>query len=76
MAHENNLPATGFIRLKDTLGPHGPIPLSRSAWYAGVKEGRFPKPVKLGLRAVGYNVDDIRALLAQFDSQNTEEGKS
>lgn len=72
----NTLPTTGFIRLKEILGPNGPLPISRSSWFAGVKEGRFPKPVALGPRTSGYKVEDIRALLAQFDGQSTEGGES
>ena len=45
-----NLPQTGFVRLNAIIAPNGPIPVGRSTWWAGVKEGRFPKPVKLGLR--------------------------
>jgi len=45
-----NLPATGLLRLRQVLAPEGPIPVSKSTWWAGVKDGRFPKPVKLGTR--------------------------
>ncbi len=72
----NPFPATGYVRLGQILGPKGPLPISRSSWFAGVKSGRFPKPVALGLRSKGYKVEEIRALLAQFDSQSTEGGKS
>jgi len=44
-----------FLRLKQVLGdpaadpPLKPIiPVSKSTWWAGVKTGRFPQPVKLG----------------------------
>jgi prophage regulatory protein len=57
------LPQTGFLRLPSILGPAGPIPVSRSTWWAGVKEGRFPKPVKLGPRITAWRVEDIRALI-------------
>lgn len=70
------LPPTGFIRLNAVLGPNGPLPISRSSWFAGIKDGRFPKPVALGPRTSAYRVEDIRALLAQFDGQSTEGGKS
>ncbi len=76
MDRKNNLPSSGFIRLNQVLGPDGPIPLSRSSWYAGIKEGRFPKPVALGPRTKAYRVEEIRALLAQFDGQSTEGGQS
>lgn len=35
--------------------------LSRSTIYAWMKEGAFPKPVKLGARLVGWMDTDIEA---------------
>ena len=57
------LPATGFLRLRYILAPLGPIPVSRSTWWAGVKDGRYPKPVKLGPRITAWRVEDIRTLI-------------
>lgn len=57
------LPKTGFVRLPSILAPYGPIPVSKSTWWAGIKTGRFPKPVKLGLRITAWRVEDIRALI-------------
>lgn len=57
------LPNTGFLRLPSIIAPKGPIPVSRSTWWAGVKEGRYPKPVKLGPRITAWRVEDIRALI-------------
>ena len=63
------LPETGFLRIKDIIAPYGPIPVSKSTWWAGVKSGRFPQPVKsLGLRITFWRVDDIRAWI---DRQKT-----
>ncbi|WP_420434739.1 helix-turn-helix transcriptional regulator [Hyphobacterium sp.] len=59
----NGLPATGYLRLRDILGPKGPIPVSKSTWWAGVKDGRFPQPIKLGSRITVWRVEDIRALI-------------
>ncbi len=56
------LPQSGFVRLSAILAPNGPIPVSRSTWWAGVKDGRFPKPVKLSRRVTAWRVEDIRAL--------------
>ena len=63
MPNLTDLPATGFIRLASILAPTGPIPVSKSTWWAGVKDGRFPKPVKLGPRITAWRVEDIRALI-------------
>ena len=63
MALNDGLPESGFIRLKGILAPRGPIPVSKSTWWAGVASGRYPKPVKLGQRFTAWRVDDIRKLI-------------
>lgn len=66
----NQFPETGFLRLPQIIGdpkakpPIPPIiPVKKSCWWAGVRSGRFPKPVKLG-RCTMWRVEDIRALIA------------
>jgi hypothetical protein len=66
----SKLPDSGFVRLPQIIGnpksePAIPpvIPVCRSAWWAGVKSGRYPQPVKLGPRTTAWRVDDIRALI-------------
>lgn len=66
----HHLPETGFLRLSQIIGrpkasPPIPaiIPVGKSAWWAGVKSGRYPKPIKLGLRTTAWRVEDIRALI-------------
>ena len=53
-----------FYRLAEIVGDpkkgvKGLIPLSRSSWLKGVKEGEYPAPVKLGSRAVAWRAKDI-----------------
>ena len=60
-------PKTGLVRVKQILAPLGPIPVSKSTWWAGVKEGRFPQPLKLGPRTTVWRVEDIRSL---YESSN------
>jgi prophage regulatory protein len=60
---KDDLPKTGFVRLTSILAPLGPIPVGRSTWWAGVKIGRFPQPVKLGPRTTVWKVEDIRKLI-------------
>jgi predicted DNA-binding transcriptional regulator AlpA len=64
------LPPTGYLRLAQIVDdakaqPPIPalIPVSKSTWWAGVKTGRFPAPVKLGPRITAWRVEDIRALI-------------
>ena len=66
MPQPNHLPAEGFVRLRDIIGPAGLIPISRSSWYAGVKDGRFPKPIKLGRRSAAWRVEEIRDLIRRL----------
>ena len=42
------------------------IPVSKSGWFAGIRAGRYPKPVQLGARAVAWRASDIRALVASL----------
>jgi prophage regulatory protein len=39
------------------------LPISASTWWAGVKCGKFPKPIKLGQRITVWRSDEIDALL-------------
>ena len=39
------------------------IPISKSSWWAGVKSGRFPKPMKLGPKTTAWRADEIFALI-------------
>ena len=63
MAQHATLPETGLVRLTSILAPRGPIPVSKSTWWAGIKSGRFPKPVKLGPRTTAWRVEDVRRLI-------------
>jgi predicted DNA-binding transcriptional regulator AlpA len=55
------LPLEGYARLPQVLATY---PVSKSTWWAGVKSGRYPKPVKLGPRTTAWRVSDIRALIS------------
>lgn len=62
MADHDHLPETGFVRLRDVLRV---FPVSRSTWWAGVKDGRFPAAVKLGPKITAWRVSDIRDLIVR-----------
>lgn len=57
------LPNTGFIRLCDVLKV---IPVSKTTWWKGIQEGRFPKPVKLTERTTAWRVSDIQQLINEL----------
>ena len=66
----HQLPETGFLRLSQIIGRRRGesgeppiIPIGKSAWWAGVKSGKYPQPVKLGARTTAWRVEDIRTLI-------------
>lgn len=57
------LPETGFIRLPLILAV---LPVSRSAWWMGVKSGKYPPAVKLGPNTTAWKAEDIHALIEKL----------
>lgn len=75
----HTLPETGYLRLTQIIGnasakPPIPavIPVSKSTWWAGVKSGRYPAPVKLSARVTAWRVEAIRALIAQAGERGVQ----
>lgn len=64
-----NIPNNVLLRLPQVLAL---IPVSRSAWWAGCKSGRYPKPVKLGPRTTAWRAADIAALLEKLTAEPEE----
>ena len=59
----HHFPEFGFVRLKQILAI---IPIGKSTWWRGVKEGRFPKPIKLSARTTVWRAEDIRRLVEEI----------
>ena len=67
----NALPQVGYVRLPQIIGNRrtgvpGILPISRSSWWNGVAEGRYPKGVKIGERTTAWRVEEIRALIERL----------
>ena len=65
MAQEFIFPSSGLVRLKSILAPDGPIPVSKTTWWNGVREGRFPQPIKLGSNVTAWRAEDILKLIEE-----------
>jgi prophage regulatory protein len=70
------LPNTGYLRIRQIVGDKAKgiqplIPISRSGWFAGVREGRFPAGVLLGKRTRVWLAADILSLI---ESTSSEQG--
>jgi predicted DNA-binding transcriptional regulator AlpA len=62
------IPEAGFLRVKQIIGDSKRglpplVPVSRTTWWQGVKDGRFPKPLKLSEGITVWRVEDVRALI-------------
>lgn len=71
------IPESGLVRLPQIIGdpkadPPIPaiIPVSKSTWWAGVRSGRYPQPVKLGPRTTTWKIEEIRAMIDQQSAGN------
>jgi predicted DNA-binding transcriptional regulator AlpA len=58
-----SLPQTGFVRLPVILKI---FPIGKSTWWQGVKDGKYPNPVKLSDRITAWKVEDIKSLIDQY----------
>lgn len=67
----SNLIKIGVLRLPAVTQLVG---LSRSSIYLLIQNGRFPKPVQLSLRAVGWRHADIEAWLESRSVAGGKEG--
>ena len=65
----DNLDNAALLRLPQVLNL---IPVSRSAWWAGCKDGRYPKPVKIGPRTTAWRAENIKALLRKLSASAEE----
>lgn len=52
-----------LLRLPQVLAR---FPVSRSCWYAGVKCGRYPTPIKAGPLIAMWRSSEIDALIASL----------
>jgi prophage regulatory protein len=67
---QHAFPQTGYLRLAQIVGDKKAgipaiFPVSKSTWWAGVKSGRYPQPVKLSERCTAWRVEDVLALIEQ-----------
>lgn len=69
-----SIPNEGYARLHDIVGSkrHGIrplLPIAASTWWAGVRAGKFPQPIRLSARLTVWRWRDVRDLLQRLDDQ-------
>ena len=73
---KSSIPEFGYLRLRQIIGdsksdpPINPIfPVCASSWWAGVKRGDYPAPVKLGPNTTAWTIISIRELIEKINNQ-------
>lgn len=59
-AHQPSPTPDALLRLPQVLSI---VPVSRAAWWNGIKDGRFPPGIKLGPKTTVWRASDIAALI-------------
>jgi prophage regulatory protein len=63
---ENNFLHDKLLRLPEVLKF---FPISKSAWYQGIAEGKYPKSIQLGARTVAWKLSDIQKLIEDLTTE-------
>lgn len=56
-------PTDALVRIGKIVGQDGLIPISRSAFYQGIKDGIYPKPVRLGKRTSVWRMSELMRVI-------------
>lgn len=59
----HDIPAAGYLRQAQLVGSI--LPIGATTLWRWVKEGKFPKPIKLSERVTVWRAEDVRAWLEQ-----------
>jgi len=62
------LPPTGFLRITQILGDSKDgtpalLPVSKATLWQWVRDGKFPRPIKLGANTTAWKVEDVREFI-------------
>ena len=68
ISNTNSPPLQGYLRIPQIV-PHL-VPVSKSTWWAWVKEGKAPKPTKLGPKITAWKASDIYQFLEDLSVNN------
>ena len=59
-------PRDRFLRIRQVLEK---FPVSRTTWWDGVAEGRYPRGIKLSPRTTAWRESEIDSLIARLSEQ-------
>lgn len=53
-------PMAKLLRLPQVLAVY---PVGRSTWYEGIRDGVYPRPIRISRRSVGWSAETIQDLI-------------
>jgi predicted DNA-binding transcriptional regulator AlpA len=56
-------PNDALVRIGRIVGPNGLIPVSRSSFYQGIRDGIYPKAVRLGKRTSAWRMSELMRVI-------------
>jgi predicted DNA-binding transcriptional regulator AlpA len=59
-----------LIRINQIIGTNGLIPISKTSWYAGIKTGIFPKPIKIGRTSL-WEANEVHSAIERLKEYGT-----
>lgn len=59
----NDNPSDSLLRIGQVLKL---VPVSRSAWYKGIRLGIYPPPIKIGRKLAFWRASTIDALITEL----------
>lgn len=62
-----NIPEAGYLRQAQLVGHV--LPIGASTLWRWVKDGKFPKPIKISERVTVWRAEDVRAWMAEHQQQ-------
>jgi predicted DNA-binding transcriptional regulator AlpA len=52
-----------LVRIGRIVGPNGLIPVSRTSFYQGIRDGIYPKAVRLGKRTSVWRMSELMRVI-------------
>lgn len=62
-------PTDTLVRIGTIVGPNGLIPISRSSFYQGIRDGFYPKAVRLGKRTSAWRLSELMLVIERGASK-------
>ena len=66
MSDVHSIHSKRLLRINQVLAL---VPVGKSSWWKGCKEGIYPKPIKLGPRTTVWRAEDITAFIESLGNQ-------